>query len=148
MTKQQPAEGKLIQEAMRIRGLSARKAAKDAGMSDARWRQIVNGYASAGAGQTVAVRAPDDTLARMARVVGVTPQQLTQVGRDSAAETLLTLTGMQAESEWQSVGTALDRLLTIRDQLDRVIEDLRAAPAPTARAAGAPPDVEVGDSDA
>lgn len=145
--KQRP-EGRVIQDALRIKGLSARQAAKEAHISEARWRQIVNGYAPAGAGQTVEVVGPDPTLARMARVAGVTPQQLQDAGRPDAAETLRTLIGMQAESEWQSVGTALERLLRMRDQLDDVIALLRAAPAPTGGVTGAAPGVEVGEPDA
>lgn len=107
--------------------LSARQAATKAGMSDARWRQIVNGYQSAGAGQTVEVRGPDETIARMAHVVGVTPEQLREAGRPEAADLLIALEGMQSESEWQSVGTALDRLIDIREQLNAVIDELSDA---------------------
>jgi transcriptional regulator with XRE-family HTH domain len=120
----QRPEGVLIAAAAKAKGLSARQAAKEAGMSDARWRQIVNGYASAGAGQVVVVEAPEETLARMARVVDVTPEQLREVGRPDAADALLVLGGMYAESDWQNVGTALERLQSIREQLDSVIAEL------------------------
>lgn len=146
----QRPEGKLIELARKAKGLSARRAARDAAVSEGWWRQIENGYTSVG-GQPAAIKGADDTLARMARVAGVTPEQLRAAGRPQAADVLLTLIGMQAESEWQSVGTALDRLLSIREQIDGVIAELRAAPAtPTAApgVAGTPPQVEVGGSDA
>lgn len=124
----QRPEGALIEQAAKLKKLSARKAADLAGMSDARWRQIVNGYASAGAGQVVQVDGPDETIARMARVVGVTADQLRDAGRVSAADVLLTLEGVHGESEWRAVGTALDRLRAMRTELDEVIAELEAEP--------------------
>lgn len=147
--RQRP-EGALIERARKLSGLSGRQAAKESSLSDSRWRQIINGNTTVG-GQVVPVVGPDDTIARMARAVGVTPDQLRAAGRPEAADALLTLSGMQAESEWESVGTALDRLLSIREQIDAVIAELRAAPAPTTPAAGVtgtPPQVEVGEPDA
>ncbi|MBT2453334.1 hypothetical protein [Streptomyces sp. ISL-86] len=67
--------------------MSARKAASQAGLSDARWRQIVSGYQSV-SGAHVPVRAPAETLARMAQVVGVSPEQLAEAGREDAAQEL------------------------------------------------------------
>lgn len=137
----------MIERAAAARGMSARAAAKEASLSDARWRQIVNGYASVGAGQTVPVEGPAETIARMAMAVGVTPDQLRQAGRTDAADLLLVLGGMQAESEWQAVGTALDRLLRIRSELDAVIAELRSAPAPVDRPASPRPPLEVANAD-
>lgn len=57
-------------------------------MSDGRWGQIVRGYQTMGDDVFAAVRAPADTLARMAKVVGVTPEQLEEAGRGDAAEEL------------------------------------------------------------
>lgn len=143
----QRPEGAVIERAATARGMSARTAAKEAALSDARWRQIVNGYASVGAGQVVPVEGPAETIARMAMAVGVTPDQLREAGRADAADVLLVLGGMQAESEWQAVGTALDRLLRIREQLDAVISDLRSAPAAVDRPKGARPAAKVADAD-
>lgn len=72
--------------------LSIRAAAEAAGMSDARWRQIAKGHNQASRDVRVPARAPDDTLARMARVVGATPDQLREVGREDAADELERLT--------------------------------------------------------
>ncbi|MEU8870517.1 helix-turn-helix transcriptional regulator [Streptomyces javensis] len=82
-----PPEAALIRTALKATRLSARSAAKRAGISDARWRQITSGYQSVG-GEQIPVRAPADTLARMAQVVGVTTDQLTGAGREDAAQAL------------------------------------------------------------
>ncbi|MFJ2178949.1 helix-turn-helix domain-containing protein [Streptomyces sp. NPDC087851] len=81
-------EGELIKRAMKRKRLSARKAATAAGMSEGRWRQIVNGYQHVSAGQTMAVTGPADTVARMALVVDLAPEDLAGVGREDAAEEL------------------------------------------------------------
>lgn len=80
-------EGALIARAVRQRHISARKIAPAAGITEARWRQIVNGYQSVG-GQYIRVVAPAATLAKMARAVGITSDQLTDVGREDAAAVL------------------------------------------------------------
>jgi transcriptional regulator with XRE-family HTH domain len=80
----QRPEGALLDTARRALKLSARAAAELAGMSDARWRNIVSGYQSAGRGQYIAVSAPPETLARMAQAVGVSAKELFEVGRMDA----------------------------------------------------------------
>ncbi|SPX87633.1 hypothetical protein [Mycobacteroides abscessus] len=65
--------------------LSVRTAAQDAGISEGRWRQIAKGYNQATRDVRVPVRAPADTLARMARTVRATPDQLREAGREDAA---------------------------------------------------------------
>lgn len=90
---QPPPEAKLIEElreAARPK-LSVRKAAEAAGISEGRWRQISKGYNQATKDTRVPVRAPADTLARMARVVGATADQLLEVGRGDAADELSAL---------------------------------------------------------
>lgn len=122
----QRPEGALIETAAAAKGMSGRKAAHAAGLSDARWRQIVNGFVTVGVGQKVEVVAPDATLARMAQVLDVMPDQLREAGRPDAADLLLVITGMDAENDWHDIGTALDRLRSIRTQLDSVIAELAA----------------------
>lgn len=80
-------EGKLIMAALDASPLSQRKAAKHAGISESRWRQIVSGYQSID-GIKHAVRGPDRTLARMAQAVQVTPEALAEAGRPEAAALL------------------------------------------------------------
>ncbi|MFD6128681.1 hypothetical protein ACFWC2_14225 [Streptomyces diastaticus] len=58
-----------------------------AGISDARWRQIVTGYQTVG-GTYIPVRAPADTLARMAQAAGATAHELADAGREDAADAL------------------------------------------------------------
>ncbi len=82
-----PPEGVLIKSALSAARLSQRAAARRAGISETRWRQIVSGY-QAVSGRKVPVRSPDDTLARMAHAVGVSPEQLDAAGRDGAAAVL------------------------------------------------------------
>lgn len=85
---EQRPEGRLIERAMKSSRLTGRKAAPLAGMSEGRWRQIVSGRQPVTKGVYAPVRAPADTLARMARVVGVTPEQLEEAGRPDAADEL------------------------------------------------------------
>jgi transcriptional regulator with XRE-family HTH domain len=83
-----PPWGALITAALRQAGLSAREAARRAGLSEGRWRQITSGYQVVSAGVYAPVRGPAATLARMASVAGVTPGQLEQAGRADAAAVL------------------------------------------------------------
>ena len=88
---EQPPEGRLIHDAADRLDLSIREAAKRAGISYGRWRQIVMGYQNVSPGSYATVHAPAKTLAKMARVVGITPAQLTEAGRDDAAVILADL---------------------------------------------------------
>jgi transcriptional regulator with XRE-family HTH domain len=85
----QPAWGVLITAALRAAGMSAREAARRAGISEGRWRQIASGYQVVSPGAYAQVRGQAATLARMATVAGVTPEQLTAAGRDDAARVML-----------------------------------------------------------
>jgi hypothetical protein len=68
--------------------MSAREAARRAGLSEGRWRQITAGYQVVSPGVYAHVRGPAATLARMAAVAGVSPAQLRAAGRDDAASVL------------------------------------------------------------
>src|SRR5215469_2152704 len=83
-----PPWGALIAAALRAAGMSAREAARRAGISEGRWRQIASGYQVVSAGVYAPVHGPAGTLARMAAVVGVTPAQLRKAGRPDAARAL------------------------------------------------------------
>lgn len=104
---EQPPEGQLISEARAQSGLSARAAATASGISDTRWRHIVTGYQPAGHGHYIPVVAPPETLARMAKVVGVTPAQLANVDREDAAGELVKLT-QEADAGSNPVGSGVD----------------------------------------
>ncbi|TDL05995.1 XRE family transcriptional regulator [Mycobacterium paragordonae] len=89
-TPTQRPEGRLL-ERLRTEHrppLSGRAAAKAAGISPSRWTQIIRGYKQETPELRVPVRAPADTLARMARAVGATPAQLREAGREDAADEL------------------------------------------------------------
>jgi hypothetical protein len=88
-----PPWGALITDALHRAQLSAREAARRAGISEGRWRQITGGYQVVSAGVYAPVRGPAATLARMAAVVGVTPAQLRQAGRADAAKELTAAPG-------------------------------------------------------
>jgi hypothetical protein len=87
-TPGQTPEGRLIEQAAKYSGQSARALAANAGMSDTRWRQVVRGWQPGADGNQVEARASAVTLARMALAVGVTAQQLTTAGRSDAAQQL------------------------------------------------------------
>lgn len=93
---EQRPEGAAIAAALRTSRMSQREAATRAGISEARWRHIVSGYRPE-AGHRIPVRGPAETVARMARVVGITPEKLEEVGRHDAATELRTLSAMVAD---------------------------------------------------
>lgn len=99
MSDLEPPPEALLVERLRTAArpkLSIRAAADAAGISDARWRQIAKGYNQASKDVRVPARAPADTLARMAKAVGATPDQLREVGRADAAEELQALPSTQS----------------------------------------------------
>jgi transcriptional regulator with XRE-family HTH domain len=96
---QPPPWGALIAAALKRAGLSAREAARRAGISEGRWRQITGGYQVVSPGVYAQVRGPAATLAKMAAVAGVTPAELRLAGREDAAAELARQQGDRASSE-------------------------------------------------
>lgn len=94
--------------------MSARTAAREAGISEARWRQIASGYQTV-SGTRVPVTAPAETLARMARVVGVTPPELEEAGREDAATELRALVEAVADTDDAPAEEEDWRIRRIRD---------------------------------
>ena len=82
-----PPEAELITLARQARGLSPERAASQARIriSGRRWRQIEAGTEHAGGKPAIA---RPQLLAHMAAVVGVTPEQLEDVGKHAAARIL------------------------------------------------------------
>ncbi len=115
-----PPWGLLISQALKRSGLSARKAASRAGLSEGRWRQITSGYQNVSAGVYAPVRGPADTLARMAQVVGVTPEQLDEADRPDAAEELRAL---ELDAVRQAQGTRPDTPREVVDILASLPSD-------------------------
>jgi hypothetical protein len=84
-----PPWGVLIEKAREGQGLSVRESARRAGISEGWWRQIVRGYQNMGSGSYGTVPGPAGTVADMARVVKVTPDQMETAGeRPDAAKVM------------------------------------------------------------
>lgn len=75
----------LIERRRKARGISVRQAARDAKLSEGRWRQIAKGYQQVAKNVKVPVNAPDETLARMAVSVGVQADELDIIGATEVA---------------------------------------------------------------
>ncbi len=78
----------MIEAAVKATGRSIRQLAAKTGMSDTRWRHIIKGWQPAPGGSHIPVRAPAATLARIASVLELSPEQLTEAGREDAATLL------------------------------------------------------------
>lgn len=112
---QPPPEADLIRVARLARGLSPEKAAEmtPIRLGGARWRHIERGYEPKRPPK--AVRAPDKTLAHMARVAGVSPERLAEVGRGAAADVLREILRQESEAEQREDKPYAD----MSDQLER-----------------------------
>jgi hypothetical protein len=84
----QTLEGSLIEKAAKATGRSIRQLAANAGMSDTRWRQVIKGWQNGPSGEPIAVHPPALTLARMALIVGLKPDELREANRGDAADLL------------------------------------------------------------
>lgn len=80
----QPPYGELLENARTRARLSRREAARRSGISDNWWRAVVSGSQNNGA----PAHGSPETVAAMARAVGVNPDQLEQAGNPDAAEVL------------------------------------------------------------
>lgn len=150
----------MIEGAASASGLSVKKLAANAGISDTRWRHIVRGWQpSAGGGMTPVV-GPAPTLARMAFAVGISAEELAKTGRTDAADLLARIeahsegsavplpstgaSGLHADeidmiyaSRTMSTREKLLRIgqiLTLRTQLEAEQAAMQKAPAPDAEA--------------
>lgn len=81
----QRPEGQLLKTYLERTGISVRELGRRAKISEARVRQIINGYSSAGRGQYIDVVAPAGTLADLAQGLGIWSQELEDAGRGDAA---------------------------------------------------------------
>lgn len=68
--------------------VSMREAARRAGFSVATWSQIEQGHRKVTSSLTIPITGTAEKVARMALVVGATPEQLREAGRDDAARDL------------------------------------------------------------
>lgn len=77
-TQQQDRIGTLLRQAREARGLSKRRAAHIAGVSESRWRQVESGVQVKNGQAQPAVTTPD-TLVRMGNAVGLDPAELLEI---------------------------------------------------------------------
>ena len=126
-----PPEGLLIAEALTRSGMSIREASRRAGISYGRWRQITSGVQNVSPGSYARVRAPAGTLARMARVVDVTPAGLTEAGREDAAAILAEMPAPETGTHGHVVtGLTQEEAAQVRAFIEglRIAAAKRAAP--------------------
>ena len=121
-TPEPPPEARLITELREgiIPALSMREAARRAGMSASLWTQYEQGYRKVTPAVTIPIRATADKLAGMALVVGATPEQLREAGRDDAAAILRKLIDAGPDPKAQMV----EKIRQSRDFTERQKRDL------------------------
>lgn len=100
-------------------GLSIRKTADKAGLSEARVRQIINGYTSAGRGQYVEVFAPAETIANLMDAVKVPADEVAAAGREDAAELLR----QRQDPETVSVDEQDERVIKMKRPAGMTVEE-------------------------
>jgi transcriptional regulator with XRE-family HTH domain len=93
-----PAEAELIRQRREaaVPEMSRRQAAAKAGISASQWSDVERGHKKAGSGVVVPVKATPETLARMAKIAGISADDLAAAGRADAADELRAL-GHQQE---------------------------------------------------
>lgn len=104
-TPEPPPEAQLIR---RLReemfpAVSMREAARRAGFSTTTWVQIEQGAKKVTGAITVPVSGTDEKVARMAHVVGATPDQLREAARPGAADMLRKIVAAGPDPEAQAV---------------------------------------------
>jgi transcriptional regulator with XRE-family HTH domain len=102
-----PPEARLLRLHRKARRMSVARAADLAGVSISLWRQVEAGYFTPAAGVHMPKVAPADTLAVMSKPLGIVPAQLTEAGRDDAAQILAELTPAPAAAA-PAAGTLSD----------------------------------------
>lgn len=127
-TSSPPPEGVLIEEARESVGLSQNAAAEKAEISGTHWRTIVKGGVSMTSARGVL------TLARMAKVVGATPEQLEQAGRPDVAKRLRAISpvarsghDVDSKAEWDEIARLIaEYRRLVAEIIDRVPDRKRA----------------------
>lgn len=123
-----PDEGAALEAARKKADLSQNEAARRAGMSGTRWRQIVSGVQSSG-GSRVPVLGPPDTVAKMAQVVSMTPEDLEATGRTDAARELRDLIAEPSiDAEVAELRQEIAQRMAVlppkrRERLERLIQE-------------------------
>lgn len=112
--------GRLLESAREARRpkLSQNATAKAAGISPTTYRRVIRGIARLG-GRDVAFDGTPESIARIARVLGVTPEQLEEAGRTDAAEELRAL---RREAMTDPHASPMDRAEAIMDENERLAQ--------------------------
>jgi hypothetical protein len=113
-----------VRQAKRPR-LSQNAVAKAAGTSSTTYRRIISGVSRFG-GQDVPFGGSADTVAQIARALGVTPEQLEEAGRADAADELRALLASDAPDAADLVARVAE-LRAEADRLEREADLLDAA---------------------
>ena len=85
MDTEATSEGAYLKAVLAYQGISQRKAAEAAGLSEARLRQIIKGYQSIG-GQRIPVVAPPETIAKIFYSLGLGHVDLVDADRLDALD--------------------------------------------------------------
>lgn len=101
--------------------LSMRQAARRAGFSPALWAKIEHGYDQVAPGVVIPYAGTADKVARMARVLGITPQELAGAGRRDAAAELEAMPPQPPQDGGEGLAEIRDR----QDELERVLDEMR-----------------------
>jgi hypothetical protein len=117
-----PPEGRLLSEALERSGMSIRQASAKAGISYGRWRQIASGVQNASPGSWAKVVGPARTVARMAQVVGVTPEEMAEAGREDVAQAMREGTSRHL-SAVPSDGSPVDEAMGAIRKVEGLTED-------------------------
>jgi transcriptional regulator with XRE-family HTH domain len=113
-------EGKLLAEARERLGYSLQYVAERATDVSASGVRLI---------ETTQARAHPKRVASIALVVEVTPEQLDDVGRPDAARRLERFLAIRSEERWRESGPTSQRLAILRDDLSRIIDELRVLEA-------------------
>lgn len=121
-----PPEARLIAKLRdeKVPSLSMREAARRAGMAPATWTQNEQGYRKVGPGVVIPIRATDDKLAAMALIVGATPAQLAEAGREGAARALEVLQQDRPADPREEIAAIIRHGGDLDDRQRRVLLDL------------------------
>jgi transcriptional regulator with XRE-family HTH domain len=110
---QQPVVMKLIRERRKRMHLSYDRAATRAGISGTRWRQLEDGHRAIRGVGYIPEEAPPATLARMAYVVGVTPDELISDGQPAAGAELADLIELRSREDGETQAEAARAVSTL-----------------------------------
>lgn len=108
--------GALLEQARARKNLAKREAARRAGISEGRWRQVVTGVQKAGPGKTIPVRYRANTVVAMARAVEVPVDQALHAAGFSEADIQRVLLNTPAGPDWDD---KLVKVQAIADNPDR-----------------------------